>query len=339
MQHWKRASVLLLAILLMLTALVGCSEDDKQNRKVIGTCAGFDVLYEELRYVTLSYKDMFAATYGQDIWATPESAETYRAELEETVGRVMLNNYAVLAACNYYMGDAMAAGAMEDKDIVAAVDAQIEELKNSYKSESDYKAALKAMYVSEHFLRFTLTVAQLENELLHVLTQDLGLIEDNLTDFYEWLKDGNSVYVQHIFIENDKGEDKEANRQKAESVRDQLRADPNAIIALSGDVTVDDDLANINPYYIVRDVYVESVETAALSLGSVGDVSDVIEVENGFYVLIRMEDSEQTLLAQSTALLDSYQWAKVEAEVDSFRDDIALELNDYGKTIDLLAIR
>lgn len=328
---------LILTFTLCLGAFTSCS-NKKQEQTVIGTCAGYDVLYEELRFVTMTYKSMLENTYGKGIWDDPATAEQYRAELEELVWSNLLNNYAVLAACNYYMGDAMKAGAMEDEDIVAAVDAQIQEMKDSYGSKKEYKDTLKEEFLTENFIRFTLTVAELENELLYVVTQDLGLIENDLEKFVQWLKEDNCVYVQHILVSNDVGEDKEANRQKAEGIRQQLLNDPSQITKMIGKEDIDDDYYNIDPYYIVRDVYVKEMENAAFALDAVGDVSEVVETEDGFYILVRMEDSEQILLTKSTALLKSYQWAKVEQLIEGFRDEISVELNDYGKTLDILTI-
>lgn len=335
-KQFKRLLALLLVA--VFTLLVSCA-NTKQEQTVVGTCAGYDVLYEELRFVTLTYKDMLESTYGEGIWDDPTTAEKYRSELEELVNRNLLNNYAVLAACNYYMGDAMRAGAMEDKDIVAAVDAQIEEMIASYNSKGEYRKDLEEQHLTEHFLRFTLTVAQIENELLHVLTQDLGLIENDLKTFVEWLKNGNGVYVQHIFVRNDQGEDKEANRQKAESIRTQLAADPTQLSKMLGNTEIDDDYYNVDPYYIVRDVYIQSMEDAAFALKHVGDVSNIVETDEGYYILVRMEDSEQILLSKSPALLQSYQWAKVEQIVDGFRTDLSIAYNDYGKSLDLLTIQ
>ena len=100
MKKILRIAASVLAIVMLLTAAVSCrSKQEKLEQTVVGTCGGHDVLYEELRYVTLTYKEMFESTYGEGIWDTPESAEKYRAELEETVMAMLCNNYAVLAAC------------------------------------------------------------------------------------------------------------------------------------------------------------------------------------------------------------------------------------------------
>ena len=339
MKKSMRLLAFLLSLCLLVPCLVACS-GTKQEQKVIGTCAGYDVLYEELRYLTLTYKDIFEATYGEGIWSSPETAEQYRRELEDTVWRLLVNNYAVLAACGHHMGVEETKKAMKDDDIVAAVDEQLEEVIASYGSKKEFQTALKENYLTEHFWSFTLTVAQLENELLYVMSQDLGLIEDDTKAFYDWLNDGNCVYVQHLFVSNDKGEDVEANRQKAEDIRRQLlEGDAEELVMnMMNDTELDEDLSNLNPYYVVRDVYTLPIEEAAFSLDEAGDVSDVIEVETGFYVLVRIEDNDQTRLSMTPSLLSSYQWAKLEAEIDTFKKDLTVELNEYGKSIDLLTI-
>lgn len=336
MKLGMRILALSLALVVGALSLFGCSSaTEKQEQTVIGSCAGYDVLYEELRYVTLTYKDMFESTYGDGIWDNPESAERYRAELEETVWRVMLNNYAVLSACKYYMPQE----SIEDEKISKAVDDVIAEMIESYGSKQKYREALKDYYTTEHFLRFTLTVAELENELFHVLTEDLGLIENDADAFYDWLiQGGNCAYVQHIYVANDKGEDVEANRQKAEEARSLLITGEKTLSEMVGS-SYNEDLTNTKPYYVIRDVYVEEIETAALSLRAVGDVSPVIETPDGFYIFVRVGDSEAFLLAQIEGLLESYQWAKVEDIAQGFKSGISVELNEYGKSIDLLAIK
>lgn len=335
MKKTHRMLCLLLSLALLCASLAGCSAEKRRMEKVIGSCAGFDVLYEELRYVTLTYKDMLASTYGEGIWDDPESAEKYRAELEEAVWRVMLNNYAVLVACADHGGKP--AEDMKNDSIQAAVDALIEEAIDACGGEDAFEAELKSTYMTEHFLRFTLTVAQLENELYYVLTDDLGLIETDTDKFMTWLEEGNCVYVQHIYVSNDEGEDKEANRQKAESVRQQLLSgtDVSELVGTSAN----EDMQNVSPYFVVRDVYTEALETAAFSLTEVGDVSEVIDTGDGYYVMVRIAYDTPTLLAKVPALLKSYQWARVEATVDTYKTDLKIELNEYGKSIDLLEIK
>ena len=137
MQTMKR----ILALLLALLTLFLCACSGGQDQKVVGTCAGYDVLYEELRYVTLTYKKMFESTYGEGIWDDPAVAETYRAELEETVKRIMLNNYAVLAACQAH---AITAEDFKSDAIQDAVDAEIAAAEQARDSIAEQAVGLQA---------------------------------------------------------------------------------------------------------------------------------------------------------------------------------------------------
>ena len=336
MQKIKRVAVCLMALLL-LTALFACS---KKDREVIGEAVGCDVYYEELRFVTLSCKDELAAIYGADIWDTPESAEQYRGELEAMVWDRMLNNYAVLAACQKY---GFAVEELENESIVEAVDKQIEETIEALGGKKEFQNALEASYITESFLRFTLAVEQLENELRYALI-DAGVIEGKTEAFMDWMEDGNAVYVQHILIRNDAGDDPDQNRALAESLRAQLIAGETTIDRLVGNASSNEDASNIEPYYIVRDVYDPTLEAAALVLERAGDVSDVVETDIGYYVFVRVEENVDegvnlTMMQKVDSLFYSYQWTKVEDLVQTQRATVKLELNDFGKSVDLLEIK
>ena len=331
---------LLLALLLLLSSLCACkSKWDKEGKKKIGECGEYDVLFEELRFVTLYYKDSLASAYGEDIWDTPESAEKYRAELEKTVWDMMLNNYAVLAACAHY---GITKKDMESDAIQKAVDEQIAEAIAEAGGEEAFKEMLRSNYMTESFMRFSLAVTQMEYELYYVLTDDLGLIMDDQETFLEWLEDGNSTYVQHLFIRNDPHDSVEANRAIAESARERLIKSMDyekELELMLGNAQTHEDTAVMTPYFIVRDVYTEDITSATLGLKNPGDVSEVIETDFGFYVFVRMDYKPDVLLLQLSSLLRSYQWVKVEEEVNRHREGLAIELNQYGQSIDLLEIK
>lgn len=336
MKKFRSWIALLLTVVLLLALFSGCSSQKKQEQKKIGVSAGCDVLYEELRYVTLTYKEMFESTYGEGIWDDPVTAEKYRAELEETVWTVMRNNYAVLALCQEY---GMLLDDMKADSIVEAVDQKIAAASAQCGGEKEFKRALEEMYMTENLMRFVLTVAQMENELLYVLTSDLGVIENDATAFADWLEDGNAVYVRHVFIRNDAGDDKETNRAAAESIRQRLQGASETEVDNIIKSAENEELMYLKPYYIVRDVYDERVENAAFSLSEVGDVSDVIEVDDGFYILLRVAETETSLLTNVPTLLSSYQWAKIEQMVEAKKETLVIDLNEYGKGLDLLAIK
>ena len=336
MKAYKRILITILGALLCLTALSGCSSaQTKQEQRVIGTCAGYDVLYEELRYLTLTYKQIFEAQYGAGIWDDPTTAEQHRAELEETVWRLILNNYAVLAASDKYLPQT---NAIQNDSIQEAVDGMIEEMIESCGGKKEFRRELKTMNATENLLRFTFGVAQLENELMYALSVDWQLFMGDSQKFYNWLQEGNAVYVQHIFIENDAGEDVEENRRIAEDVRLKLLTKEVTLAQMIGSA-LNEDYQNAAPYYVVREVYKPEIEEQVFSLFAPGDVSSVVETDTGFYVFVEVEETEGTLENQLNNLFTSYRAAKTEDVVEEFKENLVLELNEYGRSIDLLTIQ
>lgn len=341
MRRIKKIFCLSLALLLLFPTLCACKSDkwDKEGKKKIGECAGYDVLYEELRFVTLYYKDSFEATYGEGIWDDPATAEQYRAELEATVWEMMLNNYAVLAACAQYR---ITRKDLESDVIQKAVDEQINTAIEEAGGAEAFQTMLKNNYMTENFMRFSLAVTELEYELYYTLTDDLGVIMDDQETFLDWLENGNCAYVQHLFIRNDPHDDVEANRALAESARQRLlsSADREQEMELMiGNAQTNEDTAVMAPYFVVRDVYTKEVTDAVLKLKNGGDVSEVVETDDGFYVFVCKSYKPDTLMLQLNNLLNSYQWAKVEEEVNRHREGLSITLNEFGKSIDLLEIK
>ncbi len=327
-------AVLLLIACLCLPFFAGCAAWGEQ--KPVATCGEYEVLYEELRFVTLTHKDRLAETYGENIWDDPATAEQYREQLEGAVMDTLKENYMLLVACNYYR---LTRKDLESDAIQEAVDAQyaaaVKEYENYY--DGGFDQGLEDLYMTENLFRFYLGVEQMKNELFYVLARDLQLIEDEEDAFYDWLLEGNCAYVQHIFIRNDEGDDPAINRQLAEEVRDGLSSGDRSLADYINS-TINEDTNNTAPYYMVREVYEEVLTDAALSLSEAGEVSSVIEADNGYYVLVLMEDSTEKLLSNLPTLFTIYQGAKLGQIVDGFAEQVVFEWNDYGKSLDLLTL-
>lgn len=81
-----RAVPLILALVIFMASFAGCSasrpiKSTDEELAVVGQVGGFDVLYEELRYVTINYKKQLESEYGEGIWENDATAEVYRAGL------------------------------------------------------------------------------------------------------------------------------------------------------------------------------------------------------------------------------------------------------------------
>ena len=72
-------AVIAVAALVVSLALSNGEEYKKlaADRKTVATCNGYDIPYEELRFVTLFYKDSLEGKYGTGIWDDPTTAEEH----------------------------------------------------------------------------------------------------------------------------------------------------------------------------------------------------------------------------------------------------------------------
>ncbi len=335
MQILKRtiAVLLLLALCVPILSCANCKME-----KPVATCAGYEILYEEVRYLTLNQKELMKKTYGAHIFDTPESAESYRAELEAAVEEMLKDSYAVLAACNYYLPNVK----INDDSIQDEVDRYFDQIED----QKAYFKAAEEMYMTENFVRFNMAVAIMKERLRAELGARDICFADNLQEaFFSWIRGGNGAYVQHIFIKNDEGESIEDNRTLAQKIANQLSSGELSLAEAVGSAVYNQDPANLTPYYILRDNDYDALnnkvlEEAALSLASApaGTVSAPIEADNGFYVFYRVEDSDILLRSKLEELLDQHQKSITERVIAEFAKGLVIEWNDYGKELDLLEI-
>ena len=336
----------ILALVCMLSCML-CACANAQNKKTVATVGDYEIPYEQLRFVTMVYKDELDARYGDgnaengSIWDDPATAEAYRAELEELVWASIGENYAILEACASYK---IGRDAFEGPEIEEAVDEQIEMLIEEFESKNAYKTFLKENYATESLYRFYFAVDEMKY-LLFSATLKNGAFTSDEAAFEEWLEDGNCAYVQHFRLRFESEAQKETNRTILENARQKL---------IAGEWTLadcinraNDDLSNVAPFYLVRGVHKDPLVDAAVAL-DVGDVSEIIEGDGVLYVLVRMEETpiegvngttETPLSMQLTSLLSNYQWAVVGDAVEVAKANLNIQLNDYGKSIDLVAMK
>ena len=322
--------------------------EDAKNKKTIGTFGEYKIPYEQLRFVTMTYKAELDARYGDGnaengtIWDDAATAEKYRAELEELVWGTIREEYAILQACNAY---GIGKKVFDGDEIEDAVDLIIEQEIAQFASRSEFEASLKEIYATENILRFKYALDEMKYLLRAAMKREGAFLADEAA-FEEWLLDGNSAYVQHFLLYHENDEEKEANRAKLEDARQKL---------ISGEWTLTDcinraneDLSNVSPYYLVRNVQKDIFVDAAVALENAGDVSEIIEVDGALYVFVRMEETpvlglngvtETPLSLKLTQLLSDYQWAIVGDVVEASKKNVKIELNDYGKGIDLVKMK
>ena len=340
----RQIGALCLAAVLILTALTGCTtRAERENQRVVGESGGFDVLYEELRFVTLLVKDAMAGEYGETIWTDPTETEKYRAELQERVLDKLRANYLILSTCAAYGIDTDA----EEADNYA--NEQIQKLieQECGGKTSKYKDYLKENRLTDHYQRFALRVSYLESVLYYTLESGghFPYTTANIDEFVEYvLESPDYARTVHVFLRNDEGESTEQNLAEAQKITQALRAvaDPaqreEVMYGYIGS-TVNDDLSTVSKdgYYFTHGEMEEAYEETAFSL-RVGEVSDPFACTGGYYVVMRLAPEESYVMRNSATLLAYYQSAQMGLLEESRAEACRVVLNEYGQSLDLAAM-
>ena len=340
MKNIKKITAAILACICIALSLAGCAANE--NERVIGTCGTYDVLYEELRFVTMTYKKILDETYGDGnaengtIWDDPVLAQRHLPELEEKVMQMLEQNYRVLIACAAH---GIGRDVLESAEIQAEVDRQVKSAEESFSSRDAFLKDMEANFMTESLYRHYLAREQMKYKLRDAVLKDESstLIRDQQS-FHAWIREGNGVYVQHVLIRNDEGEDIETNRLIATEISRNLRSHERHIDEYVGNAFFNEDLTNVSPYYLIPSLYDEALVEAGQRLYEVGDASEVVETKEGFWVLQRIEEPEGELDRQIGDLFDAYLWAAIGADT-SDGVTVTVEFNDYGKSILLSDLR
>ena len=328
---------MLLCVVMLGLSLVACSagrpiKASAQDLEVVGKVGDFDVLYEELRYVTLFYRQVLEDKYGDGIWDDAATAQKHSEELYELVTRNITANYAVLSLCAEVGITADAA------EIQEAVTDYINEMAEELGGRGEYKKQLKAENATDHFLRFTIAVDYCQNELYYSYTQDLGLIETDDDKIYDYIMADNFVRTVHVYIQNDEGDDVEQNRAAAQKVVEQIKNGESINTLIGSSVNEDFALTTTNGYYFGRGEMLQAYEDAAFAL-EINEVSDVVETSSGFYVIQRLPLEAVYVMQHLDTLIDQYQYSELNRYIDERQAQLDIEFNDYGKSLDLTAIK
>ncbi len=312
------------------------------DRKTVAVCNGYEIPYEELRFVTLFYKNYLADIHGEKIWDDPATAETYREELEKLVIENLNQNYIVLSACKQ-LGISTSGSTIDNY-----VDTQISALKSEFESKKAYKKFLAEQGMTEHYLRFSFSIGFLESAIHYtMLDNDMYeyRYEDNHLDFIDHvMESGEYVRTLHVFIENVEGEDPAVNLAQAQEVSDKLQAAPageerrNLLSEYIGSA-LNDDLLSVtgDGHYFMRGEMVEAYENAAFEL-EIGEVSEPVVCSGGNFVIMRLEPEEEYVSKNVRDIMDAYYGVCLNEYIENFRPGCEVYYTEYGKTLDILEI-
>ncbi len=298
----RKVSLLLCALLLVCAALTACSSHKDQNNiaesDTVLSAGGNDISYGLYRYFFLNYKANYTKAELE------ADADGVYAQINEAVFESLKGMYAVVALCSEY------GISMSDSNIKAEVDLTINNIKEQYIDEQDdpkgergFEADLRANFMTEHVLRLVSSVDACETALFTKLIAE-GKITSDEAKLKEAVEGDEFIRVVQIYINAENGATRDENKALADKVYAKAMggADFDELIgSYSNDYSMTKD-----GYYICRGYMNESFEAAAFEL-EVGEISSVLELEDGFHIIMRQAKDPEYMSSHYEELKERYQ--------------------------------
>ena len=334
----KKVLSIFIAIVTLLSALPllsSCSED-KKNMQVVGTVGEYEVYYEELRWLTMQFKDRLEETYGEGIWDNDETAEKYRAELENAVYTSIISNYAVLTLCDEINSNGDKFIDINGDAESMIIDQYINDTITECGSKAKYRQELKDNYLTEHLYRFITGIDVCESILFNYYCS-LGLVDDSDEAAIDYIYE-NFIRTVHVYIENGKDDDVEANRALANALHQKL-LNGEKMSDIIAKYSEDKLMSAENGYYFTHGTYSSAYEEAAFAL-EVDQISNVVETYSGFYIIQRLElDGAYVGLNFESSLKKQYLLAVFDGYIEDCKATLSFTPNSYGESIDLVKMK
>jgi len=312
----------ILALLMCVTSCSNGIKSSEENARVVGECGGYDVKYEELRFLTLTCKAELAKKYGEDIFSQTSSewVGDYRGELESMVKEQICQNYASIITFNENRIKT------SDSETKRYVEQYVSSIMDSFESEKEYLVYLEECYLTDAVLRLNVALESCFYRYYEKLAKELD------EEAYNAVMNADGfIRTMSIFIKNDSGESVDKNRDDAERIRAEIAAGAPLSSYIGTKYNQDTGACD---YYFVKGYFDKAYEDAAFAL-DIGEISPVVETEDGFYIIQRMEPSDTYMLGNIEALKSIYLECKMYENINKLASELEFELNDYGKSLEL----
>ena len=317
----------------------------EEEARVVGEVGGYEVRYEELRYITLMHRESFDAELGKYAELDEEGKAEYASLLDARVMEDIKKNYVILSLCDKY-------GIKTDSsDAKSYVN---DEMKTYVKdnfggSMSKYKEWLGENDLTDSFIRLNFRINFLESELLkHFIANKIDIEYDgqSINEFIDYVMSSEdwARTVHAYYPKKSDVIDTSNSKTRAEKARDTVLAvarDTEKYDAMRREIGKAPFVAGFsttgNGLYFTYGQMGEEYESASFALKPYG-VSDVIETEDGYYVIMRLPLDEDDVKAQVDTLLVQYQYASLKGQMDVEREKLSFVGNDYFNSISLMEI-
>ncbi len=304
-------------LLVLCSALVGCStykplKDTEDTVTVVGTVAGKNVYLDELKFAFHLCREQMLAAYGSDIFEG-DNAQYYADLLKEQVFTNITSDYAVLLLCEEV------SISLGETAITERVNQKMQELTDELGGMNKYKKYLKDNCLTDRLLRFTTEISLLQNELLYVYTDDIGVIENDYEELYDIIEK-EFISVRHIFLPH-------AEADVMSVVEEELMngADFGTLIEKYNK----DSEMSADGNFILSGYMSEEYENAAFAL-KVGELSGVVSDSKGVYIIERLSMPTSAIMQNFSRLSTLYQTYTFYKIIDEKQAELVFEINPTG---------
>ena len=252
------------------------------------------------------------------------------------------NNYAVFALAQEHGIKIDSRDA--EKHVQEAVELFVEQ---NYGGDFDlYKEALVQMGLSDAFFRLVQKTDYIENLLLEKFEDEKIGIEysaENITEFTDYVMTGGDyVRTIHVFYPKTSQHINTSNsRERAEDAAGMLAAIADgearysAMRSAIGEAPFVPGISMTSDgIYFTYGQMGDAYESAAFELEAYG-VSGVVETEDGYYVIMRLEPELDVVRRKASELLNQYRYAVMKKAVDEKKEEISFIPNEYFNRLTL----
>ena len=305
-------TALVLSLVLMLGACAaGEIKSTAEQARVVGMCGEHEIRYEELRYLTMNYKMELEAKYGEEIFADRETGAQHENELRELVSDALAESYALVELCE------REGVLLSDKTSKKQVKEYVKESIDLCGGKEAYREYLEQNYLTDWVFRLNTAILGCQQRYYEILA------EKNDKQAYDAVMSGEGmIRCRSIFVKNDPGENVSANRKAAQAVCDEIKNGGKTVEDFIGK-KVNQDTSNCD-YYFMKGYFLEEYEEAAFAL-EIGEVSDVVAVADGFYVIQRVAPEEGYFESHVEELMVQYHISTMEQETQTIANRLSVE--------------
>ncbi|MBQ8005899.1 MAG: peptidylprolyl isomerase [Clostridia bacterium] len=319
-------------LFLLIISLSACSgirpiKGDKSDLNIVAKIGDVPVYLEEVKYLAENYKQDMEKKYGEGIWDNADTAEKYRAELEENILGGMKKSASFVSLAKKYGVD------IDDKETEKYVN---EYINSQFDDKAVYIEQLEENGITDHHWRYLIAIESSKEELRQVLCRE-GVLDDSDEKARSVIESDAFIRTLNVYIGNDEGEDIEANRAKAEEALRKLE-EGEKLPRVIGRYSDYDGTTTTDGHYFMRGEHEKAYEEAAFALDE-NEYSDVVEGENGFYIIARLPKDAEYIEKNFETLKAQYLYVEFNELLSNEAEQAELEFTEYGKTLDLAATR